>query len=205
MEKVVQLAIKELQAKYNPHTVILYGSVARNEATDTSDIDIACFCDREDEVKDARIFHGIYLDAWIYPTSALEEVPDTALRFADGIAVVDKQGYGKNYIDKVNKKLAKGVDKVSDSDLAHVKAWLNKMLTRAAIDDMEGNYRRTWLQFELLETYFKTRGLWFLGHKKSFSYLESNDPEAYALFRHTYLNPKDHQNLEKLVQYIMGQ
>ncbi|MFQ2313995.1 nucleotidyltransferase domain-containing protein [Aeromonas dhakensis] len=45
MEKILDLAVEDLKGKYAPHTIILYGSYARNEATETSDIDIACFCD----------------------------------------------------------------------------------------------------------------------------------------------------------------
>jgi predicted nucleotidyltransferase len=33
--------MEELKGKYAPHTIILYGSYARNEATETSDVDIA--------------------------------------------------------------------------------------------------------------------------------------------------------------------
>ncbi|MGR3172959.1 nucleotidyltransferase family protein, partial [Vibrio vulnificus] len=69
---ILELAVEELKEKYAPHTIILYGSYARNEATETSDIDIACFWDRPEEHKDASLFHGIFLDVWVYPTAFLD-------------------------------------------------------------------------------------------------------------------------------------
>lgn len=56
MEDILDLAMEELKRKYAPHTIILYGSYARNEATETSDIDIACFCKNTSEQRDDRLF-----------------------------------------------------------------------------------------------------------------------------------------------------
>lgn len=98
MENLILLAQEDLIQRYNPHTIILYGSRARNDATDTSDIDIACFCDDSEEVKDARLFNGVYLDAWVYPTSAMNTVSDDALRFGDGVVLLDKFGHGEHYL-----------------------------------------------------------------------------------------------------------
>ncbi|MGL1040597.1 hypothetical protein ACSTDR_22850, partial [Vibrio vulnificus] len=35
MNNILELAVEELKEKYAPHTIILYGSYARNEATET--------------------------------------------------------------------------------------------------------------------------------------------------------------------------
>ena len=181
--------LKELKEKYAPHTIILYGSHARNEVTPTSDIDIACFCDRPDEKKDARLFHGVYLDVWVYPTAFLNAVPEEALRFGDGKIVHDAQGLGWDYLAKVKRKLADGKPPMSDEDKAHLQEWVMKMLERAHAEDLDGNYRRTWLQHDLLEIYFEMRGLWYLGSKKGFSYLREYDHVVFRLFEETYKDP----------------
>ena len=54
---------------------------------------------------------------------------------------------------------------------------------------MDGHYRRTWLQHDLLEIYFEIRDLWFLGSKKSFSYLRQHDQSMLSLFDKMYKDP----------------
>lgn len=203
MEKIIKLALEELVEKYQPHTVILYGSRATNEATETSDIDLACFCDHGCELKDARLFNGIYLDAWIYPTSAMTDVPDEALRFHQGVLLRDPRGLGAQYLGLISERLADGPEKISETDLAHLKVWLSKMLNHATADSLDGRYRRTWLQYELLEIYFHVRGLWFCGHKKSFKYLKNQDPKALELFELVYSNPTDCHALAALADYVV--
>lgn len=88
--------------------------------------------------------------------------------------------------------------------MAHLKGWVNKMLGHASVDSLEGHYRRTWLQMELLELYFQIRGLWFLGHKKSFMYFRDHDPKAMELFSHIYKNPTDRKALAALAKYVIA-
>lgn len=195
MENILDLAANDLKEKYNPHTIILYGSYAREDATDLSDIDIACFWDRPDEIKDARLFHKTFLDAWIYPTSFLDTVPEEALRFSDGKVLHDAKGLGVEYLNRVKEKLHVGREPMSDADKAHIREWVKKMLERAHNGSLDGNYRRNWLQHDLLSIYFDFRGLWFLGSKKSFAYLQKHDQKVYELFEQTYRDPL---NLELL-------
>ncbi|WP_411039910.1 nucleotidyltransferase domain-containing protein [Vibrio vulnificus] len=203
MNNILELAVEELKEKYAPHTIILYGSYARNEATETSDIDIACFWDRPEEHKDASLFHGIFLDVWVYPTAFLDSIPDESLRFEDGKAIHDTRGLGKSYIARVKQKLAEGKEPMSDVNKAHIQEWISKMLERASDDNLDGNYRRTWLQYELLELYFEVRGMWFLGSKKSFNYLREHDKSVYGLFEQVYQEPLNLNLLRKLAKQVV--
>jgi len=203
MSNILDLALEELKKMYAPHTIILYGSHARNEATETSDIDIACFCDRPDKQKDARLFHGVYLDAWVYPTAFLNSIPDEALRFGDGKVVYERQGLGSDYLAKVRKKLADGKPPISEADKAHLQEWVMKMLERVNEKDLDGNYRRTWLQFELLEIYFEIRDLWYLGSKKSFKYLQQHDQPVFNLFEKVYKEPLNLALLSALAKQVV--
>jgi len=202
MEEIVKRVISEINSKYAPHTIILYGSYARGDASVASDIDIACFCDNSEVIQDARTFNGTYLDAWVYPTTALHEVSEDALRFGDGIAVLDERGLGTSFIKRVNEKLNTETNKLSESDIAHIKEWVNKMLLRSSSMDLDGNYRRNWLQFELLSIYFEIRGVRFLGHKKSFSYLLKNDNSGYLLFNKMYAQPDNIACLQDVVNHV---
>ncbi|MER0508605.1 nucleotidyltransferase domain-containing protein [Aeromonas veronii] len=203
MDDIIYLAMEELKEKYAPHTIILYGSHARNEATETSDIDIACFCDCPNEQKDARLFHGIYLDVWVYPTDYLDSIPDEALRFGDGKIIYDTQGLGIDYLAKVKKKLADGKPAMSAADKVHLQEWAMKMLERAHDKDLDGTYRRTWLQHDLLEIYFEIRGLWYLGSKKSFQYLQQHDKPILTLFDKMYKDPLNLDLLAVLTKQVV--
>lgn len=202
MDNLSRLASDYLIKKYNPHTLILYGSRARGDFSVTSDIDIACFCDEIPATKEALLFHEVYLDAWIYPLSYMSSVSDDALRFSESLLVLDKHGYGARYLAAVQERLKLGPEKLSQSDREHLIHWINKMLGRVRYDDPGGNYRKAWLQFELLETYFKLRGLWFLGDKKSFAYLKENDKEGYQLFVASYGDLQNYDNLKRLAAYV---
>jgi predicted nucleotidyltransferase len=204
MDELLQLAANHLIQQYKPHTLIAYGSRARNQATESSDIDLACYCDDVEEIKDAGLFQGVYLDAWIYPTSALETVSDESLRFEDEILLFDQRGLGEKYLQQVKEKLKQGPKKISQSDIEHTKQWIHKMLARSAVNDLDGQYRRIWLQFQLLEIYFQLRGKWFLGHKKSFLYLQENDLPGYELFVQVYADVTDYEKLRELTIYVVN-
>lgn len=203
MGDLIQSAIDDLCGKYHPHTVILYGSYARGEPGPESDIDFACFSDDAVEQKDARLFQGVYLDAWVYPSSALEEVPQESLRFGDGIAVVDNKSLGEAYLTAVREKIAQGPDPRSQSELRHSCEWIQKMLSRSQSANTDSRYRRTWLQFELLELYFELRNLWFLGHKKSFAYLAEHDETGLALFESMYNLHEDYSAMKAVAEHVM--
>ncbi|KEQ15611.1 hypothetical protein GZ77_03160 [Endozoicomonas montiporae] len=65
------------------------------------------------------------------------------------------------------------------------------------------NYRRTWLQYELLNRYFSLRTLWFLGPKQSLKWLEANDRNAFNLFNKAYGNPENIRILKDLADYTL--
>ncbi|MFA0553045.1 nucleotidyltransferase family protein [Vibrio lentus] len=76
MDKATELAVNEMVKKYDPHTVIVYGSRARGDATAESDVDLACFIDGSQTFEDTSDRNGVFIDAWIYPTDAMNSVGD---------------------------------------------------------------------------------------------------------------------------------
>jgi predicted nucleotidyltransferase len=204
LDSLLQLALEDLVQQYRPHTVIAYGSRVRNRATDSSDIDLACYCDITEGIKDARLFHGVYLDAWIYPTSSMDNIDEGDLRFEDGCLLLDQRGLGEKFLQRVRDKLHQGPKPQSQSDIQHTTEWIHKMLLRAANNDLDGQYRKVWLQFQLLEIYFQLRGKWFLGHKKSFEYLRKNDLKVFDLFEQVYADKMDFDKLHKLASAVVN-
>ena len=98
MEQAVSKIINELKMQYQLHTIIIYGSRARGDSTQTSDLDIACFLDNPIVKHDARELHDIYLDAWFYPTKALSENREEFLRLHDGVCVYDQNDQGEDFL-----------------------------------------------------------------------------------------------------------
>lgn len=201
-DPLIEDLVRALQVQYQPHTIIFYGSRARGDATASSDIDVACFVDDHPELKDARLFQGVYLDNWVYPTQAMQHISKETLRFADGDCLVDQRGLGQEFLANIREKLVAGPETLSASDRTHTIEWISKMLQRIETEDVEGMYRRCWLQLELLEIYFQLRNKWFFGPKKSLQLLKDNDPVAYQLFSDIYQDPKDLKKLQLLARYV---
>ena len=53
-----------------------------------------------------------------------------------------------------------------------------------------------------LEIYFELKGLWYLGPKKSFKWLQENDPLAYSLYKNALEKNADAKEVESLLQYL---
>ncbi|MGY0216576.1 nucleotidyltransferase domain-containing protein [Endozoicomonadaceae bacterium StTr2] len=202
MDSITEQAVEEVVARYHPHTVIVYGSRARGEATASSDIDILCFVDSPEVTKDARLFNGVFLDAWIYSTDAMKPDEPEFLRLGDGVCVRDIRGAGQPFLDAIQHRISRGPERLTDEDKQHTREWVMKMMARTGQDDIEAYYRNSWLQIELLPIYFQLRDLWYFGPKKGFAWLKNNDPDGYQLFESTYANPRSKHDLDRLVRYV---
>lgn len=194
--------VQDMQAKHGCHTVILYGSRARNEPTNTSDYDIIAIREQGDFMRDSRIFDGFYLDAFIYAEDFIKNPDVSLMRIKDGIVLVQKENIGDTLINKIKNIFQQGAPKTDEWEKIEISTWTKKMLQRAKENDAEGNFRRHWLLYGLLECYFKMRDMWYLGPKENFSWLKTNDPEIYSAFE-IALQPKASLgDIEKLIGKI---
>lgn len=91
--QIERLAVTTMEA-HGCHTVILYGSRARGDATLQSDVDLLCVREAGPAVRDARIVDGLYLDAFIYPEATLRKLEPSLLRVLGGIVVCERGGFG---------------------------------------------------------------------------------------------------------------
>ena len=203
MDSITKLAVKEVVEKYSPHTVVVYGSRARGDSTIESDIDIACFCDSINTFEDIRQFNGVCLDASVYPTEAMRDT-NRFLKFDKALCAVDELGFGKKLLQRVRVRVQDGPVPLDQRDKLSIVELRLKSLKRASKGDIEGNYKRSWLQFSLLETYFLLRGMWYLGPKQSLIWLMKNDQAAYALFDDVYQSPQNYDALKKLTYYTVN-
>ncbi|MBF0406040.1 MAG: nucleotidyltransferase domain-containing protein [Candidatus Riflebacteria bacterium] len=199
---MIQKLVEYLSEKYNPSVIILYGSRADNTFTQTSDIDIVCFCKSCKVKKEARLFEGLFLDAWFYKTSEMNTENDEFIRLSNGICLLDTNNNGSEFLKKIQNRIELGPKKLDESDTEHLKKWVQKMILRSKVSDVEGNFRKMWLSVDLLEMYFKFRGLWYFGPKKALLWLQSNDPRAYKLFEVSYQTNATLTSITKLAKYV---
>lgn len=194
--------VEDMQIKHGCHTVILYGSRARNEPTHTSDYDIIAIREQGDFVRDCRIFDGFYLDAFIYSEEFVKNPDISLIRIKDGIVLIQKENIGETLINKIKNIFQQGAPKTAAWEKIEIITWTQKMLQRAKENDIEGNFRRHWLLHDLLECYFKMRDSWYLGPKESFQWLKINDPEIYSAFEIALQPNASLNNIENLIEKI---
>lgn len=199
----IQFALNELIHKHGCHSVIIYGSRSRNDFTIESDYDLIGI--KKDGVKfrDARLIEGKYLDAFVYPESDVSGKEEELLRIRNGIALQEVGSFASKLLEKVNQIYLRGPKPMSDDEIQAIRAWIPKMIERSSKNDLEGNYRRTWLQFDLLQNYFELRKKWYLGPKESFLWLAQNDPITYSIYDEVLRNNSDMNNLRKLAKRIL--
>lgn len=201
IEGLIQQVKKYLIQKYNCHTIILYGSYISGDYTEESDIDILCFWDHTEEKNDVEMFQGKQLDVWVYNSDKMNQ-PGEFLRVHGGRILLNEKGVAEKFLSKVEVVYNDGPDKLTQEEKDFLKAWLQKMYLRSEKGDLEGNYRFHWMLKDCLELYFEMKGLWFLGPKKAFKWLQVNDPSAYNLFRNALDRGANHEEAKKLIQYM---
>jgi hypothetical protein len=175
--------VAELVATHGVHTIILYGSRARGDATAESDIDVATFADVARTLRDARVWNGMYLDVFVYPTSvATSPLEDELLKLETSRVLLDERGLAASLLDRVADRIRQGPPPLTDDDRQMRTMWARKTVERVRRGDLEAHYRAHQLLFQLLEDYFALRGRWYRGPKESFAAMRRDDPTVFALF-----------------------
>lgn len=103
-------------------------------------------------------------------------------RLLDSVMLTERDGFGTQLVERIKAKFAAGPKVLAEDEYQARLVWMEKMLDRVRVGDVEGNYRRHWLLTSLLEDYFVLRGEWYRGPKESFRELRHHEPELYDSF-----------------------
>lgn len=198
----LQEAVNELIKKYKCHTVLLYGSHARGDATAKSDYDLMGVCASGNKVRFAEKRKGTYLDVFIFPQKDLKNVTEQFLYMKEAIVVFEKGTFGSQFIEKIQAVAKKPYQPLPPDEIKIRRVWAHKMLERIEVGDIEGNYRRSWLHEALLVDYFEIRKKRYSGSKEAFAWLKANDSTTYKLFEGVLKKPTDLKILKKLVERV---
>lgn len=202
-DPTLETITQELCQKQGCHTVILYGSRARGEATSLSDYDVLGIRESGDIWRDARLWNGIYLDTFVYPEAKIEQPDENLLHIRGGIVLKQKGDLGSRFLERLEKIYQAGPKGLAPDEIRARKTWARKMLVRATQSDAEGDYRRVWLLTALLEDYFLIRRQWYQGSKKALQWLETYEPKTYELYRRAIKPNATLSEVEKLVDAVV--
>jgi predicted nucleotidyltransferase len=204
-DQILDIAVDELVKKHGCHTVILYGSRGRGDWTEESDYDLIGFRDDGEKFRDARLIEGKYLDAFVYPVKDIAGQEKEFLRIRQGKILLERDSFARELLAKLDQVFAEGPKPLPEDEIQTIRVWIGKMLARIGKGDIEGNYRRAWLQYDLIESYFALRKRWYLGPKESFRWLSVHDSDAYSLFERALKPEAKWDDLKRLAEKVLSE
>lgn len=194
----------EMVRAHGAHTVILYGSHARGDATEGSDIDVAGFAEVETLYRDARVWRGVPFDAFVYPTSTLDSSDPDLLKLRGGRVLKDDRGLATAFLARLDAIERAGPSPLPPDEAQMRRVWARKMLARIARGDVEAHYRRHWLLYQLLEDHFALGGRWYRGPKLALAELAAHAPPLHAAFAGALDPGADLGAVAALVDQVVG-
>lgn len=194
--------LEYINQKYNPVSVILYGSFANKTNDSNSDFDALVISSDCEQFRDTSFVDGVQLDVFIYPASYFEKDYDCEnfIQVFDGQIIKDSDDIGKtlktNVLAYLNNRQAKTSAEIQvDID------WCVKMLGRAKRGDCEGMFRWHWVLIDSLEFFCNIIKHPYFGPKKTLRWMEGAYPGAFDCYKRA-LQELNIDRLEEWVAYI---
>ncbi|PVE35418.1 nucleotidyltransferase [Enterococcus faecalis] len=199
MEKIM----KYIFEKYDPSSIILYGSYANKTNNTNSDFDVLVISNTCQYIHDTSFVDDIQLDLFVYPKSYFKYSEIDFMSFVqifDGKIVYDSDKIGMWLKKRVNYVISSIPYKNYEENKTQIE-WCEKMLARSLRKDPEGYYRLHWVLVDSLEIYFDICSLKYYGPKKSLSYMKKKDPVSHGLYAEV-LEKTTHTSLEKWIHQL---
>ncbi|MBR4055009.1 MAG: nucleotidyltransferase domain-containing protein [Clostridia bacterium] len=198
MEQIIEY----IKQKYNPLSIILYGSYADGTNNMSSDFDALVISQEHEQVHDTSFVKDIQLDVFVYPAAYFDGDYDCNdfIQIFDGKIIVDSDERGKALQANVLSYLQSCPQKSKEKIEANVD-WCIKMLARVKRCDTEGLFRWHWVLTDSLEIFCDVMHYPYRGPKKSLKWMEENHPAAFAYYQ-TALANFSMDSLENWIVYI---
>lgn len=194
--------IEYIKEKYNPISIILYGSYANGTNNLNSDFDSLVISYDHEQFHDTSFVDGVQLDVFVYPASYFDGNYDCSdfIQIFDGKIITDCDGQGKalqtNVLSYLQNRPQKSKAEI-DADID----WCIKMLARVKRCDAEGMFRWHWVLIDSLEIYCDVMRQPYFGPKKSLKWMEENYPAAFDCYQKA-LGEFSFDSLEKWIAYL---
>ncbi len=198
----MQQMIEYIHKKYNPLSVILYGSYANGTNNLNSDFDALVISVDHERYHDTSFVGGVQLDVFVYPASYFdgEYNCEDFIQIFDGKIIEDSKEIGRTLQTNVQTYLQNRPHKTSAEIQANVD-WCTKMFERVKRCDTEGMFRWHWVLIDSLEIYCDIMRHPYFGPKKSLKWMEEHHPDAFACY-HKALHDFTMDSLENWIVYI---
>lgn len=196
--------VEELVRVHGAHTVVLYGSRARGDATAESDIDVAAFADVEATTRDARAWRGVFLDGFVYPTAQTESREPDMLKLLGARVLLDERGLAGPMLERLTALDREGPPRLPAHEAQMRRVWYVKTLARVRRGDVEAHYRHHWMLYSLLEDLFALRGAWYRGPKVALAHLRAHEPATFAAFERALAPGASIHDLAALVEVVLA-
>ena len=194
--------IEYIKEKYDPLSIILYGSYANGTYDLNSDFDALVISYDHEYCHDTSFVNGTQLDVFVYPASYFDGDFDCNdfIQIFDGKIIADRDERGKTLQTKVLSYLQNRPPKSKAEIDANVD-WCIKMLARVKRCDAEGMFRWHWVLIDSLEIFCDIMHHPYRGPKKSLKWMEKNHPTAFACYQ-TALADLNIDSLESWIVHI---
>lgn len=194
--------IEYIKQKYNPLSIILYGSYANGTNNLNSDFDSLVISYDHEHFHDTSFVNGTQLDVFVYPASYFDGDFDCNdfIQIFDGKIIADSDGLGKTLQKRVLSYLQNRPPKTPAEIDASVD-WCIKMFERVKRNDAEGMFRWHWVLIDSLEIFCDITHHPYFGPKKALKWMEENHPTAFNIYQNALTNFSI-ESLEEWISYI---
>jgi predicted nucleotidyltransferase len=192
--------------RYGCHAVLLYGSRARGDHEADSDHDLFALREAGPSMHEVFTWRGAAIDVFVESDAAVAGEPAPALlRLHGAVALRDAHGRGAALLRRIATAHAKPPAATDATEVATLRAWADKMLTR--LDDPDpvlAGLRRAELLTQLLEIRHGLVGRRWSGFKEGVAWARSHDRAVYDAYRDALAPGATRTELQRLVELVFS-